>query len=101
MFSKFWPSKPANDSKDSDDTPLLITPAGTISYSKYGLQNLKTQLESTPTPLLVLVAFGLGLTGALGGKRLYARYGRRLQNGDWVTPDIFAKKRWIRGIVTR
>jgi len=31
---------------------------------------------------------------------VHRRYYRRFPNSDWITPDVFAKKRWIKGVVT-
>jgi len=42
----------------------------------------------------------IGVMGGLAGHRVYARYFRRIQNSDWITPDILAKKRRIKGVVT-
>ncbi|KAK7439068.1 putative endonuclease lcl3 [Stygiomarasmius scandens] len=30
----------------------------------------------------------------------HARYFQRIQNSNWITPQIFAQKRWIQGVVT-
>ncbi len=54
-----------------------------------------------PTPLLILSTFALGGTTALGARYVYARKFRRVANGEWVTPQMLARKRWIKGYVTR
>ncbi|KAJ6448882.1 nuclease [Mycena sanguinolenta] len=63
---------------------------------------LRTQakLNAIPMPVLALSAFALGSITAVSGTMVYRRYFRRLKNGDWVTPDVFAKKRWVKGMVT-
>lgn len=97
MFSKFWSSKSTND-KDEQITSI---PNKISRKTEEDLGPIRAQLESIPTPLLALIAFSLGVASSTGGALLYARYGRRIRNADWITPDLFAKKRWIRGIVTR
>ncbi|KAF9265087.1 SNase-domain-containing protein [Marasmius fiardii PR-910] len=32
--------------------------------------------------------------------KVYSRSFRRIKNSNWVTPDLFTKKRWIKGVVT-
>ncbi|KAF8064227.1 hypothetical protein FPV67DRAFT_209983 [Lyophyllum atratum] len=61
---------------------------------------LKAQLDAVPPPLLALTTFALGAFTAASTALLYARYGRRLRNAEWVTPDLFARNRWIKGVVT-
>ncbi|KXN85225.1 putative endonuclease LCL3 [Leucoagaricus sp. SymC.cos] len=63
-------------------------------------ERVKKDFESLPVPFVALVAFGLGCACSAGGAVLYARYGRRIQNSDWVTPDLLVKNRWLRGVVT-
>lgn len=58
------------------------------------------QLEQVPAPMLALTAFAAGSATTVALAVFHARYGRRLRNGDWITPDVFAKKQWIKGIVT-
>jgi hypothetical protein len=65
------------------------------------LERIQKHFESLPVPLVALVFFTLGFACSTGGAVLYARCGRRIQNSDWVTPDLLTNKRWIRGVVTR
>ena len=37
---------------------------------------------------------------AFGGMKFYSRFLKHIPHGNHVTPDIFAKKRWIKGVVT-
>jgi hypothetical protein len=64
------------------------------------LAKLQKELETFQAPLLALTAFTLGSVVTVTATMAYTRYGRRLRNGDWVTPDVFAKKRWVKGVVT-
>ena len=48
-----------------------------------------------------IIAFTLGAAVATVAAGLRFRYLRRIPNADWVTPDIYLKKRWVKGIVTR
>ncbi|EPQ49870.1 nuclease [Gloeophyllum trabeum ATCC 11539] len=52
--------------------------------------------SSVPAPL----AFALGALSSTLAALAYARYFRRLPTGEWVTPDVFARRRWIAGVVT-
>ncbi|KAF7330349.1 hypothetical protein MVEN_02473200 [Mycena venus] len=60
----------------------------------------QAKLNAIPAPVLALSAFALGSITTVSGTLFYRRYFRRLQNGDWVTPDVLAKKRWVKGRVT-
>lgn len=62
---------------------------------------LNVAFHEQPVEVIILCAFGLGSLSTLIVTRLHARYVRRIPSVDWVTPDIFAKKRWIKGIVTK
>lgn len=59
------------------------------------------RITSLPAPTLVLSAFTLGLLSAWGTSFVYKRYFRRLKNVEWITPDMFQRKRWVKGRVTR
>ncbi|KAF8895191.1 hypothetical protein BD779DRAFT_1498029 [Infundibulicybe gibba] len=45
-------------------------------------------------------SFILGAGCTLGLTRVYTRYARRIRNGDWITPEVFAERRWVKGVVT-
>ncbi len=60
-----------------------------------------TYIDQYPTEILVFSAFAVGAVTTFGGRRVYTRYLRRIQNGDWVTPDMIERKRWVKGVVTR
>ncbi|OCH90073.1 nuclease [Obba rivulosa] len=62
--------------------------------------NVNTQLASLPPHLLALSAFIIGSASALTARYAYVRYFRRTPNSDWVTPDLLAKRRWVKGYVT-
>lgn len=66
------------------------------------LERVQAQLRASaiPSPLLALSAFTLGAFASASTAVLYARYGRRLRTSDWVTPDLFARRRWVNGVVT-
>ena len=46
----------------------------------------------------LMASFG-GLV-VFGGAKFYARFLKRIPNGNHVIPDMFADKRWIKGVVT-
>ncbi|KAI0776651.1 SNase-domain-containing protein [Trametes elegans] len=62
--------------------------------------SLDARASALPPHLLILTAFLLGATTALGGNYIYLRHWRRIPNGEWITPDMLARKRWIKGYVT-
>ena len=64
------------------------------------IAHFQKELETFPAPLLALTAFTFGSVATVTASLAYTRYGKRLRNGDWITPDVFAKKRWIKGSVT-
>ncbi|KII90188.1 hypothetical protein PLICRDRAFT_108674 [Plicaturopsis crispa FD-325 SS-3] len=87
---------PKDDSKDGAPTfPSL--PSLNLTTS---LTSLPAPLPPLPPPLLFLTAFSLGSTLTLGCVGAWTRYGRRVRTGDWVTPDMFKRGRWVRGVVT-
>ncbi|KAI0632698.1 hypothetical protein C8Q77DRAFT_1059037 [Trametes polyzona] len=61
---------------------------------------LDARAAAFPPHLLALTAFLLGGATALGGSYVYVRHFRRILNGEWVTPEMLAKRRWIKGYVT-
>jgi hypothetical protein len=63
---------------------------------------LQKKLETFQASLLpvAITAFALGSVTTVTAALAYTRYGRRLRNGEWITPDVFEKKRWIKGVVT-
>ncbi|KAF5381914.1 hypothetical protein D9757_007538 [Collybiopsis confluens] len=61
---------------------------------------LKKQSSTIPPAILMVSAFTVGAGTALGCSRIYVRYFKRIQNSDWLTPEVFQRKRWIKGFVT-
>ncbi|CAL1697475.1 unnamed protein product [Somion occarium] len=49
---------------------------------------------------LAFVSFVSGCVAASATIAFHRRYLRRLPNSEWITPDMIAKKRWIKGKVT-
>ncbi len=58
-------------------------------------------ISSIPRHTLLLAAFGFGVVSTLGTKFVYARFFKRIKNSDWVYPDSYKKRRWIKGRVVR
>ncbi|KAF8836238.1 staphylococcal nuclease [Paxillus ammoniavirescens] len=46
------------------------------------------------------VVFALGAASGVGGATAWRRWGKRLRSSEWVTPDVLARRRWVRGVVT-
>ncbi|KAI0363942.1 SNase-domain-containing protein [Pilatotrama ljubarskyi] len=61
---------------------------------------LDTRAAGLPPHLLILTGFVLGGAIVLGANYVYVRHLRRIPNGEWVTPEMLAKRRWIKGYVT-
>ncbi|KAJ7746604.1 hypothetical protein B0H16DRAFT_941717 [Mycena metata] len=64
------------------------------------VKRARSKLDAIPGPVLALSAFAFGSATTLSGTFLYRRYFRRFKTGDWITPDVFARKRWVKGMVT-
>lgn len=47
-----------------------------------------------------LAIFGAGVVSLFAGRKIHNRYFRRIPNGDWITPNVFKRKLWIKGYVT-
>ncbi|KAF8637145.1 hypothetical protein AX17_003049 [Amanita inopinata Kibby_2008] len=62
-------------------------------------QDSKSLLQRSPASLFFL-GFGSGALTVICATVAYTRFGKRIPNGDHVTVDVFAKKRWIKGVVT-
>jgi hypothetical protein len=87
--------------------PLL--PWGSSSKSNTSSDPQEHDLISQPKdqvaaisnkPALALSIFALGSASTIATTFMYRRFFRRLRTSDWITPDIFAKRRWIKGVVT-
>ncbi|KAI0319415.1 hypothetical protein OF83DRAFT_1162960 [Amylostereum chailletii] len=76
--------------------PLSIEHLTTASVTDV----LRDRLNGLPIETLFIATFFLGATTAATGTAAYRRYFRRIPNSEWMTPDVFAKKRWIKGYVT-
>ncbi|KIK09435.1 hypothetical protein K443DRAFT_82346 [Laccaria amethystina LaAM-08-1] len=63
-------------------------------------QDLKTRVDSLPTSAIALASFATGAVTALCTTMFHVRYGRRLKNGEWITPDLLGRDNWIKGVVT-
>ncbi|KAF5341528.1 hypothetical protein D9758_012568 [Tetrapyrgos nigripes] len=64
------------------------------------LEEMKERMKNPNFQLGLALGSAVSLLGGIAGHRLYARYFRRIQNSNWITPDILHKKRWIKGVVT-
>lgn len=63
-------------------------------------QDLKTRLDSLPTSAIAIASFATGAVTAVFITTFHVRYGRRLKNGEWITPDFLGRNSWIKGVVT-
>ena len=45
--------------------------------------------------------FALGAASGVGAILAWRRWGMRLSTAEWVTPHDLARRRWVRGVVTR
>ncbi|KAI0705983.1 hypothetical protein C8T65DRAFT_740708 [Cerioporus squamosus] len=100
-----WSSSPSS-------TSSATTPSSASNVVKDDVARLKkvieedkaallARLSSIPPPVLGSTTFVVGVLFGLGAQYVYARYLRRIPNADWVTPDMLARRRWIKGYVTR
>ncbi len=65
--------------------------------------NFLNSLANPQTPLAVALptAFALGSLSTVVGTSVYRRYFRRIKNAEWITPDVFQKRKWVKGYVTK
>ncbi|KAG7087389.1 hypothetical protein E1B28_013360 [Marasmius oreades] len=49
---------------------------------------------------ILLGGFIAGSVTTIVALKVYTQSFRRIKNGNWITPDMFAKKRWIKGVAT-
>ena len=65
--------------------------------------NFLNSLANPQTPLAVALptAFALGSLSTVVGASVYRRYFRRIKNAEWITPDVFQKRKWVKGYVTK
>ncbi|TFY56913.1 hypothetical protein EVG20_g8747 [Dentipellis fragilis] len=61
---------------------------------------LKFPQTDLPPEALIAVAFVLGGATAIATGTVYKRFFKRIPNSEWITPDILARRRWIKGTVT-
>jgi len=64
------------------------------------LETMKNYAILLVTPY-TLVAFISGAMLGVGGTFVWKRWLVRIRTAEWVTPDILARRRWVKGIVTR
>ncbi|KAI5983244.1 hypothetical protein EDC04DRAFT_2592021 [Pisolithus marmoratus] len=65
----------------------------------YSLECIIPRAELFPTAYTA-VAFITGIATGACGVFVWHRWLRRIRTADWVTPDVLARKRWVKGIVT-
>lgn len=65
------------------------------------VSRLRNQLASLPPQHLAAIMLLVGGAITLGGRSVFVRNFRRIPNAEWVNPDMLARKRWIKGYVTR
>lgn len=62
---------------------------------------LAKHIAELPAPTLALYAASFGVLATWGTTFAYRRYFRRIPNVDWITPDVYKRKQWIKGRVVR
>ncbi|KAA1467022.1 hypothetical protein DENSPDRAFT_831977 [Dentipellis sp. KUC8613] len=62
--------------------------------------SLKLPQTDLPPEALLVAAFVLGGATAIAAGAVYKRFFKRIPNSEWITPDILAHRRWIKGTVT-
>lgn len=82
------PQPPKGDARFQEEAAAIITALG----GKFAL---------LPPHLLALSAFTLGSASTAASVYAYVRFFRRFPTAEWVTPSVLAKKRWVKGYVTR
>lgn len=88
-----WNSKPAPSTKTAQED--------LTQRMKKEKDDLVAQALALPSHYLLAIALLAGGTTALGARYVYVRQFRRIPNAEWVNPAMLARKRWIKGYVTR
>ncbi|KAH7924409.1 staphylococcal nuclease [Leucogyrophana mollusca] len=92
-----WPSREPSQSPSQPKSEGLAAAKNNI---KNRLRSRANELVSRPITVIALSAFALGSVSTLAAAFTYRRYFRRLRTSEWITPDVLARKRWIKGVVT-
>ncbi|TFK27309.1 mitochondrial protein [Coprinopsis marcescibilis] len=92
-----WPWNRPSEPKTSADLSTPVVPRIDVLVAQSDAL-LDSWLASST--VLAVVAAGTGGLLTLGFGYAYGRYGKRLRNSEWITPDWLGGKRWVRGIVT-
>ena len=61
----------------------------------------RLQTRYNETAVNYCLVFALGAASGVGAVLAWRRWGMRLLTAEWVTPNELARRRWIRGVVTR
>ena len=99
-FSSWFPRKDNPDTpftSQSHDTPTVVDTSPIASPGS-------TRYNDTVTPATdycLRVVFTLGAAPGTGALLAWRRWGMRLPTAQWVTPNEFARQRWVRGVVAR
>ena len=80
-----------------DNTSTSTSP---VSGSRPLWTRLQTRSDGPLATDSVLV-FVLGAASGAGAILAWRRWGMRLRTAEWVTPNELARRRWVRGVVTR
>ena len=97
-FSSWFPRKDNPDTastSQSHNTPTVVdtSPIASPGSARY---------NDTVTPAThFCLVFALGAASGAGVLLAWRRWGMRLSTAQWVTPNELARRRWIRGVVTR
>ncbi|KAH0834176.1 SNase-domain-containing protein [Lanmaoa asiatica] len=106
MPSSWFPRKDADNTgtstppktSHSHNTPTALD---TRPVTSSGSLWTRVQTRSTETPATAhVLAFTLGAASGAGALLAWRRWVMRLRTSEWVTPNEFARRRWVRGVVT-
>ncbi|KIK57480.1 hypothetical protein GYMLUDRAFT_46065 [Collybiopsis luxurians FD-317 M1] len=64
------------------------------------IHRLESNASNLSPHVLVASAFTAGAITALGCSRVHGRYFKRMQNSNWISPESFERKQWVKGVVT-
>jgi hypothetical protein len=95
-FSSWFPRK------DNPDTASTSQSHNTPATSPItGSGSPWTRSNDTVTATDYCLVFALGAASGAGALLAWRRWGMRLLTAEWVTPNELARRRWVRGVVTR
>jgi hypothetical protein len=96
--SRQRPASSGTDNRDSSEVEVNSNPDRSPRSPR---SPTPVEFDTNTAAAIVALAFLLGSATALGASTVYRRFFKRIKSAEYITPDLFGRKRWITGVVTR